>query len=133
MHHVELPARLKVPGRYISREVYALYLAARDSATPWYVKVLLAVAVVYVVSPIDLVPDVTPLLGYLDDLAVLPMILVLAMSLVPATVRERCRARADEASVTGRRVAWAGGAIVVLVLLALAAVALAALLRAVVA
>jgi uncharacterized membrane protein YkvA (DUF1232 family) len=127
---MELPARLKMPGRHMKRDVYALYLAARDPATPWYVKAVLLAAVVYLVSPIDLMPDLTPVLGYVDDLAVVPMLLALAMSLVPAPVKERCRARADRASRTGTRAARLGGAFAALALLAVAAAVLAVLLRA---
>jgi uncharacterized membrane protein YkvA (DUF1232 family) len=128
---MELLSRLKLPGRHMTRDVYALYLAARHPATPWYVKGLLAAAVIYFVSPIDLLPDFTPLLGYLDDAAVLPLLLVLAMSLVPAPLREECRGRAEGASVIGGRVARAGRVNLVLAMLVLAAVALAVLLRAV--
>ncbi len=127
---MDLPSRLKMPGRHMTRDVYALYLAARHPDTPWYVKALLASAVVYFVSPIDLVPDLTPLLGYVDDLAVLPLIFMLAMSLVPAPLREECRRRAAVASVTGRRTVRAAGLIAVIAVLAVVAALLAVLLGA---
>lgn len=127
---MDLPSRLKMPGRHMTRDVYALYLAARHSDTPWYVKVLLASAVVYFVSPIDFMPDLTPVLGYVDDLAVVPLVLMLAMSLVPASLREECRGRAAGASATGTRVTRAAAVIAVVALLAVGATLLAVLLTA---
>jgi uncharacterized membrane protein YkvA (DUF1232 family) len=81
-------------GRELKRDTYALYLACRDARTPWYAKALAAAVVAYAFSPIDLIPDFIPVLGYLDDLVLIPLGLVLATRLVPAPVIADCRERA---------------------------------------
>lgn len=88
-------ARLKRRARQLKAETYALYLAARDPRTPWYAKLLVAAVVAYAVSPIDLIPDFVPVLGYLDDIVLLPLGIALAIKLVPHAVMADCRARAD--------------------------------------
>jgi uncharacterized membrane protein YkvA (DUF1232 family) len=75
-------------------ETHALYLAAQDSRTPWYAKVLVATVAAYALSPIDLIPDFVPVLGYLDDLVIIPLGIFLAVRLVPAAVLAECRVRA---------------------------------------
>lgn len=127
---MDMSSRLKMPGRHMTRDVYALYLAARHSDTPRYVKLLLASAVVYFVSPIDLMPDLTPVFGYIDDLAVVPLVLMLAMSLVPAPLREECRQRATTASQRGARATRAAAILAVLALLVVATGLVAMLVRA---
>jgi uncharacterized membrane protein YkvA (DUF1232 family) len=88
--------RLKQRARHLKRETYALYLAARDPRTPWYAKLLAAAVVAYAVSPLDLLPDFVPVLGYLDDLIIVPLGLALVLRLVPAQVLAECRERARE-------------------------------------
>lgn len=78
----------------LKREVQALVLAARDPRTPWYAKWLVAGVVAYALSPIDLVPDFIPVLGYLDDLILVPLGIVIAIKLIPPQVLAECRARA---------------------------------------
>ena len=80
----------------LKTEVYALYLAYRDPRTPWYAKIVVALVVGYALSPIDLIPDFVPVLGYLDDLLLLPLGILLALRLIPAEVMAECRARAAE-------------------------------------
>src|SRR6266542_6142122 len=80
----------------IKREVYALYLAFRDPRTPWYGKVFAALVVAYAFSPIDLIPDPIPVLGYLDDLVLIPLGVALAIKMIPPEVMAECRARARE-------------------------------------
>jgi len=74
-----------------------LYLAARDPRTPWYAKAVIACVVAYALSPIDLIPDFIPVLGYLDDLLLLPLGIYLALKLIPAAVLIDARRRAAEA------------------------------------
>src|ERR671933_1645183 len=87
---------LRRRARLLKRDTYALYLAARDPRTPWYAKVLAAVVVAYALSPLDLIPDFIPVLGYLDDLLIVPAGIALAVKLVPAPVMAECRAQAHE-------------------------------------
>jgi uncharacterized membrane protein YkvA (DUF1232 family) len=87
--------------RELERGSRALYLAARDPRVPWYAKVLVVLVVAYAVSPIDLIPDFIPVLGYLDDLLLVPLGIALAVRLIPAEVWRDCVARA-EAQQAGR-------------------------------
>ncbi len=110
--------RLKQRARYLKRETLALYFAARDPRTPWYAKLLVGAIVAYALSPIDLIPDFVPVLGYLDDLILLPLGITLAIKLIPPSVLGECRARAQAADA---QPSWAAGVVVVVIWLALAA------------
>lgn len=88
-------ARLRAWAGGLRMEVHALYLAARDRRTPWYAKALVAVVAAYALSPIDLIPDFIPLVGYLDDLIIIPLGILFAMRLVPPEVLAECRAQAQ--------------------------------------
>ena len=95
-----LLAELKQRARHLKAETFVLYLAARDPRTPWYAKLLVAGIVAYAVSPIDLIPDFVPVLGYLDDLILIPAGIALAVKLVPDSVLTDCRARPRKSSKT---------------------------------
>jgi uncharacterized membrane protein YkvA (DUF1232 family) len=114
-------ARLKGWARVIRRDVLAVWLAARDPRTPWYARALALVVAAYALSPIDLIPDVIPVLGYLDDVILVPLGILAVVALVPKAVMAECRARAEAAA--GRPISRAGAAFVVAVwvLLGLAA------------
>jgi len=112
----------KVQARRLKRETYALYFVARDPRTPWYARLLCAAVVAYALSPFDLIPDFVPVLGYLDDLVIVPLGIALALRLVPAHVLEECRARASVAA--DRPVSRAGAAFIIAVWLALALLAI---------
>lgn len=113
--------KLKQRARFLRAETFALYLASRDPRTPWYAKLLVAGIVAYALSPIDLIPDFVPVLGYLDDLILIPMGIVLAIKLVPNSVLTECRARAQETLQNGRPVSRVAGAVIIAIWLALAA------------
>jgi uncharacterized membrane protein YkvA (DUF1232 family) len=89
--------RIKNWARALKRDAYAVYLAACDPNTPWYVKVLAAIVAAYAFSPIDLIPDFIPILGYLDDLILVPLGIWLVVSLIPEQAMAEYRARASEA------------------------------------
>jgi uncharacterized membrane protein YkvA (DUF1232 family) len=112
---------LKQRARHLKAETFALYLAARDPRTPWYARLLVAGIVAYAFSPIDLIPDFVPVLGYLDDLILIPLGIALAIRLVPDSVLAECRARAQEAIQNGKPVSRVAGAVIVVVWLVLAA------------
>ena len=78
----------------LKQDTYALYLASRDRRVPWAAKILLIVVVAYALSPIDLIPDFVPVLGYLDDMVLVPLGIALAIKLIPADVWEECKAEA---------------------------------------
>lgn len=105
---------IKQRARRLKQETLALYLAARHPGTPWYARALAAGVAAYALSPIDLIPDFVPVLGYLDDLLIVPAGIALAIRLVPPTVMAECRARAEEAFTQGRPVSRAAAAAVVI-------------------
>lgn len=82
-------------AKRLKTEIYALYLAYKDPRTPWYARVFAAVVVGYAFSPIDLIPDPIPVLGYLDDLVLLPVGAALAIKLIPHNVLAECRQQAQ--------------------------------------
>lgn len=111
--------KLKQLAFRLKAETLALYFAARNPATPWYAKFLVAAIVAYALSPIDLIPDFIPILGYLDDLILLPLGIALAIRLIPSEVLAACRVRAQEASRDIKPVSLvAGGTIIMIWLLA---------------
>jgi uncharacterized membrane protein YkvA (DUF1232 family) len=109
--------RLKASARLLKRDTIALYLAARDPRTPWYAKVLAAVVVAYALSPIDLIPDFIPVLGYLDDLILVPAGIALVLRLVPPEVMADCRERAR--TEADRPISKVGAAVMIAIWLAL--------------
>jgi uncharacterized membrane protein YkvA (DUF1232 family) len=94
-------------ARTLKRDVHAVFLAARHPATPWYVKLLALGVAAYALSPIDLIPDFIPVLGYLDDLVIVPLGILLVTRLVPPAVLAECRATALAADQRPRSVAGA--------------------------
>ena len=100
-------------ARSLKREVVAVYLALRDPRTPWYARVVSAVVVAYAFSPIDLIPDFIPVLGFLDDAILLPIGVWLTLRLIPAEVMRQARARADQQLRQPKPVSWVGGLAVV--------------------
>lgn len=115
-------AGLREQARRLKTQTHALYLVAQDPRTPWYAKLLAAAVVAYALSPIDLIPDFIPVLGYLDDLVVIPLGIWLAIRLVPEDVMSESRDRA--AAESGELpVSRAAAAVVLLVWLLLATLA----------
>jgi uncharacterized membrane protein YkvA (DUF1232 family) len=114
-------ARARRWARRIKRDTYALYLATRDPRTPWYAKLFAACVVAYAFSPIDLIPDVIPVLGYLDDLVVVPLGILLALAMVPPGVMAECRAAAESNRPASKPKHWAGAAVIVAIWLLAAA------------
>lgn len=75
--------KIRVWARRIKADVVAIYMAGRDPRTPWYVKAIATAVAAYALSPIDLIPDFVPILGYLDDLVVVPLGIMLVVRLMP--------------------------------------------------
>ena len=97
-------------ARELKREVAALYLACRDPRVPWYAKALAAVVVAYALSPIDLIPDFVPVLGYVDDLLLVPLGVLAVRWMIPPAILDDCRRRA--ALLTEKPTSWTGMVIV---------------------
>jgi uncharacterized membrane protein YkvA (DUF1232 family) len=88
-------AGLKDWARALKRDVVALWIAGRDPRVPWYAKAVAAAVAAYALSPIDLIPDFIPVLGYLDDLIVVPLGIMLAVRLIPPELMAEFRAEAQ--------------------------------------
>ncbi|MDR3221311.1 MAG: DUF1232 domain-containing protein [Candidatus Accumulibacter sp.] len=93
-----LPLRAKEWAGRLKRQTLVVYFAARDPRTPWPVRLLGLFIAAYALSPIDLIPDFIPILGYLDDLILIPLGFALVMRLIPAPVIESARQRASAAA-----------------------------------
>jgi uncharacterized membrane protein YkvA (DUF1232 family) len=119
--------RWQAEAARLKREVYALYLACRDPRVPAHAKLVAVVLVAYAFSPIDLIPDFIPVLGYLDELILLPLGVLLVRRMIPEAVMSDCRMRAETAFRQGKPVSGAGAVLIVSVwlLLAIAGIVLA--------
>lgn len=93
---------LKKWARQIKLDVCAVWFAARDPATPLIAKILSLIVAAYAISPIDLIPDFIPVLGYLDDLILVPLGIMLVLKLIPLDVMERCRDKAEKLNAKPR-------------------------------
>ncbi len=100
-------------AKRIRHKIYALYLAYRDPRVPWYARLFGAIVVAYAFSPIDLIPDFIPILGYLDDLILLPLGIALAIRMIPKSVMEECYVKAADMLSKGKRKNWIVGGIIV--------------------
>jgi len=89
--------RWKARVKELKQDVYALYLASRDPRVPWLVKLMIGVVVAYALSPVDLIPDFIPVLGYLDDLILVPLGMAVAIKMIPDGVWQDCKARSHAA------------------------------------
>ncbi|WP_378952527.1 YkvA family protein [Mesorhizobium sp. ANAO-SY3R2] len=89
-------------ARRLKRDVVALYLAARSPLTPWYARLAAACVAAYALSPVDLIPDFVPVLGYLDDLLIVPPGIWLVIRMIPAELMAAFRAEAAEMAVRPR-------------------------------
>lgn len=114
----------------LKSETYALTLAYRDRRTPWYARLFAALVVGYAFSPIDLVPDFVPVLGYLDDLVLVPLGVLLALKMIPPDVWAESRERAREAMAAGKPVSRWAAAVIVLIWLLIAAAGVVVVVRA---
>jgi uncharacterized membrane protein YkvA (DUF1232 family) len=108
-------------ARQLKQETYAMYLALRDPRVPWYARLVAACVVGYALSPIDLIPDFVPVLGYLDDLIIVPLGIALALKMIPADVMAECRARSQTAMAVGKPVNWVAAGIIISIWLMVAA------------
>lgn len=96
--------KLKRRARRLKRQIWALYLALKDPEIPWSARLLILLTLAYATSPIDLIPDFIPILGQLDDLIIVPALIVLALREIPKPVMARCRREAWKRLESGERV-----------------------------
>lgn len=113
---------LRAWARRIKRDGLTLWFARSHPATPWHAKALGALVVAYALSPIDLIPDFIPVLGYLDDVILLPLLIWLTVRLLPPQVLADSRHQAEQWMAAQHRKprSWVGGAVVVLIWMAAA-------------
>ncbi len=111
-------------ARQLKTETYTLYLAYKDPRVPWYAKVFAACVVGYAFSPIDLIPDPIPILGYLDDLVLVPLGVFLALKMIPAQVMDESRKQAEALIAAGKPVNKAAAVVIVAIWIVLAALAI---------
>ncbi|MEA2575318.1 MAG: hypothetical protein QOH93_2616 [Chloroflexia bacterium] len=117
----------KLRARQLKTEVYALYLAYRDPRVSWPARIFAACVVAYAFSPIDLIPDPIPVLGYLDDLVLVPLGIALARKMIPVEVMSECRERA-RVEIATKPVNRVAAVVIIAVWLLLAALAVVLLL-----
>jgi uncharacterized membrane protein YkvA (DUF1232 family) len=103
---------VKAWARGLKRDVHAIYLASRDPRTPWYARAAAVLVAAYALSPIDLIPDFVPILGYLDDLLIVPLGILLVIRLIPPDVLAEHRAAAEKYQAA-RPVSYAAAAFMI--------------------
>ena len=106
--------RWKQQLKLLKQETYAIYIACKDPRVPWYARFLAAAVVAYAFSPIDLIPDVIPVIGYLDDLILVPLGIALVIKMIPPDVLAECREKAATAMTDGKPTNWIAAIIVVI-------------------
>jgi uncharacterized membrane protein YkvA (DUF1232 family) len=107
--------KLKSWAKNLKRQIFILYYACKDDRVPWYAKVFIACVVAYAFSPIDLIPDFIPILGYLDDIILLPIGIMLALKMIPKDVLSDCEVKAEELVRNGKPKNWVAGSIIVFI------------------
>ncbi|MBE4906840.1 DUF1232 domain-containing protein [Bacillus luteolus] len=107
--------KLKVWARKLKRQLFVLYLAYKDERVPWFAKLFTACVVAYAFSPIDLIPDFIPILGYLDDVILVPLGIMFALKMIPKEVIAECEIKAEEMMKKGKPENWVVGSLIILV------------------
>ena len=97
---------LKQRAKQLKQNIPALFLALKDKETPFIAKIFAAITVGYALSPIDLIPDFIPVLGYLDDVILLPLFVVITVKLIPQDMWERCLKKAKNLWKDGKPKKW---------------------------
>jgi uncharacterized membrane protein YkvA (DUF1232 family) len=119
----------KQHARELKIQVYAIYLAYRDPRVPLYARIFAACVVGYAFSPIDLIPDPVPILGYLDDLVIVPLGVALALKMIPPDVLAECQEKSREVMKQGKPVNRIAAAIIIAIWIVLAVVVVRVLLN----
>ena len=99
-------SKLTERAKKLKNDIPAVFLALKERRTPWYAKIIAAIVVVYAFSPIDLIPDFIPVLGYLDDVIILPSLIAWCVRCIPSEVFADCRKRAEEMWGNGKPEKW---------------------------
>lgn len=107
--------KLKERARALKRDVTALWYAYKDKRTPWYAKAFAIVVVAYAISPIDLIPDFIPVIGYLDDLILVPAGIALALKMIPKEVMADARVEAENHLVKNKTIGWIATGVIIII------------------
>ena len=111
--------RLKHKARLLKIEVYVIYLAYKDPRVPWYARIFAVCVVGYAFSPIDLIPDFIPIIGYLDDLILIPLGIALVLKMIPKEVMDEYRQQARATMLQGKPVNWIAAVVIIGILVVL--------------
>jgi len=125
----QLIEKWKQRAKQLKIEIYAIYLAYKDPRVPWYARIFAACVVGYAFSPIDLIPDPIPILGYLDDLILIPLGVVLALKMIPKEVMAECRERSQEIMRQGRPVNRIAATVIIAIWVLFASIAVGIILN----
>ena len=101
-----MKVNLRKRAEQLKKDVPAVFLALKDKDTPLVAKIFAGITVVYALSPVDLIPDFVPVLGYLDDVILLPLLITLTIRLIPADKLEECRLRTEGMWSDGKPKKW---------------------------
>jgi uncharacterized membrane protein YkvA (DUF1232 family) len=112
---VRSPVPWKERVKALKKETFTLYLACRHPRVPWYAKALALLVVGYALSPIDLIPDFIPVLGYLDDLILIPLGIMLVIRMIPSEVLAECRQKSETLVGRATRAGKIAAAVIVLI------------------
>ena len=117
---------MKNKARLLKTEIYAIYWAYKDPRVPWYARIFAVCVVGYAFSPIDLIPDPIPVIGYLDDLILVPLGIFLVLKMIPKEVMAECREQARVVMLKDKPVNWIAAIVIIgiWVVLALLSVAI---------
>jgi uncharacterized membrane protein YkvA (DUF1232 family) len=105
----------KTKSKRLKNEIDALYLACKHPRTPWYTKAFAVLILGYALSPIDLMPDFIPVVGYLDDLVIVPAGIVLLMKMIPKDVLQECREKAQADPAGSKKKNWIAAMVVIVI------------------
>ena len=100
------PMTLKERAKKLKTDIPAVFMALKHRQTPWYAKVFAAITVAYALSPLDLVPDFIPVLGYLDDVLLLPAMIALTLKCIPKDILDQCKKQAEGIWTKGKTKHW---------------------------
>lgn len=106
--------KIKAWAKKLKQQIFLLYFAYKDVRVAWYAKFFTICVVAYAFSPIDLIPDFIPILGYLDDVILVPLGIMFAMKMIPKEVIGDCESKADEMMKKGKPKNWIAGSLIIL-------------------
>ncbi|WP_148361192.1 YkvA family protein [Bacillus timonensis] len=106
--------KIKSWAKRLKKQIFVLYFASKDARVPWYAKLFTAGVVAYTFSPIDLIPDFIPILGYLDEVILVPIGIMFALKMIPSAVIADCEVKAEEMMKNGKPKNWVVGSLIIL-------------------